>query len=286
MPSVTWTKEQLQAIETKGSNLLIAAAAGSGKTAVLVERIIHKIIEEKMDIDKMLVVTFTNAAASEMRERILNAIYKKIEEEPDSKHLQKQITLLNKANISTIHSFCLEVIRNYFYEIGISANFQIGDSAEMELLKQETLEDLFEEKYIQKDKEFLKLINLYATYRGDEELKEIILKIYNQIQSMPFPEEWLNEKVEMFNLKERINEDFSKTIWGELILKELKEEITENILKLKNIYRNLKKYPELEKYTLTILNDKEQLEIIENIIENNKENAWESTFEAIQNLKF
>ena len=155
MASVSWTKEQKQAIEEKGSNLLVAAAAGSGKTAVLVERIIHKIIDEKMDIDKMLVVTFTNAAASEMRERILDAIYKKIEENPNDNHLQRQIVLLNKANICTIHSFCLEVIRNYFYEIDIPANFKIGDSSEMELLKQETLEDLFEEKYINKDKGFL-----------------------------------------------------------------------------------------------------------------------------------
>ena len=152
-----WTKEQKQAIEEKGSNLLVAAAAGSGKTAVLVERIIHKIIDEKIDIDKILVVTFTNAAASEMRERILDAIYKKIEENPSDMHLQRQITLLNKANICTIHSFCLDIIRNYFYEIDISANFQIGDSSEMELLKQEVLDNLFEEKYINKDKRFFKI---------------------------------------------------------------------------------------------------------------------------------
>ena len=122
-----WTKEQKEAIEEKGSNLLVAAAAGSGKTAVLVERIIHKIIDEEIDIDKILVVTFTNAAASEMRERILDAIYKKIEENPLNMHLQRQITLLNKANICTIHSFCLDIIRNYFYEIDISGKFKIGD---------------------------------------------------------------------------------------------------------------------------------------------------------------
>ena len=107
MPEVKWTKEQKQAIEEKGSNILVAAAAGSGKTAVLVERIIHKIIDEKMDINKMLVVTFTNAAASEMRERILDAIYKKLEQEPQNVHLQRQITLLNKASICTINAFCL-----------------------------------------------------------------------------------------------------------------------------------------------------------------------------------
>ena len=234
----------------------------------------------------MLVVTFTNAAASEMRERILDAIYEKIEKNPNDTHLQKQITLLNKSNISTIHSFCLDIIRNYFYEIDISANFQIGDTAEMELLKQETIDDLFEEKYIKKDKSFLKLIDAYATYIEDENLKNIILKIDNQIQSTPYPKEWLKEKVEMFNVKEKINQDFSKTIWGNLILKEIKEEIKENRLKLEKIYKNLAKYPELQKYALVILTDKEQLQIIENNIENSKETSWDDTYLAIQNLQF
>ena len=120
-----WTNEQKQAIYEKENNILVAAAAGSGKTAVLVERIINKVINDNIDIDKLLVVTFTNAAASEMRERILDAIYKKLEENPDSVNLQRQITLLNKASISTIHSFCLDVIRNNFYEIDISANFKM-----------------------------------------------------------------------------------------------------------------------------------------------------------------
>ena len=114
MGEVKWTNEQKQAIETKGANILVAAAAGSGKTAVLVERIIHKIIEEQMDIDKLLVVTFTNSAAAEMRERILKEISQKLEEQPGNQNLQKQLLLLNKANISTIHAFCLEVIKNHF----------------------------------------------------------------------------------------------------------------------------------------------------------------------------
>lgn len=242
-------------------------------------------MDEKMDIDRMLVVTFTNAAASEMRERILEAIYKKIEEKPNDSHLQRQIVLLNKASICTIHSFCLEVIRNYFYELEISANFQIGDSSEMELLKQETLEELFEEKYIQKEEDFLMLVDTYATYRGDETLKELILRIDNQIQSSPFPKEWLEEKINMFDLQEKLEQDFSKTIWGKLILQELEEEIVENRLKLEKIAQNLRKYPELEKYVLTILQDKEQLEKIENAIRQ-KENAWDKTYQLAKELTF
>jgi len=197
----------------------------------------------------MLVVTFTNAAASEMRERIL------------------------------------EVIRNYFYEIDISANFQIGDSSEMELLKQETLDEVMEEKYIQKDEEFLMLVDTYANYRGDENLKELILKIDNQIQSSPFPKEWLKEKVKMFDLRGKLEQDFSKTIWGRLILQEIAEETRENRLKLEKIIQKLRKYPELEKYILTILNDKEQLEKIEAILQG-EENTWERTYQAIQELQF
>ena len=171
-----WTKEQKKAIEEKGSNILVAAAAGSGKTTVLVERIIQKIIKDKIDIDRLLIVTFTNAAASEMRERILNALYKKIDEDPNDAHLQRQIILLNKASICTIDSFCLDIVKNNFYEIGISPNFRIADSTELEILKQESLEDLFEELYLNKDKNFIDLINTYATYRGDENLRKMLKK--------------------------------------------------------------------------------------------------------------
>ena len=157
-----WTKEQSLAITENGSNILVAAAAGSGKTTVLVERIIRKIIDENIDIDKILVVTFTNAAASEMRERILNALYKEIDNDPLNTRLRKQIVLLSKASICTIDSFCLDVIRNNFFEIGIQGNFRIADNTELELLKQESLEDTFEELYISNDDRFYKLVNLYA----------------------------------------------------------------------------------------------------------------------------
>ena len=137
-----WTEEQSQAINEKGANILVAAAAGSGKTAVLVERIIKKVVEEGIDIDRLLVVTFTNSAASEMRERVLDAIYEKLDENPNDEKLLRQITLLNKSSICTIDSFCLEVVRNNFYELeNIAPNFRIADTTEIELLKQEVIED-------------------------------------------------------------------------------------------------------------------------------------------------
>ena len=187
MSDTKWTEEQKLAINEKNSNILVAAAAGSGKTAVLVERIINKVINEKVNINDILVVTFTNAAASEMRERILDAIYKKLEEDPENLHLQKQINLLNKASICTIHAFCLDVIRNNFFEIDVSANFRIGDSTEIELIKQDVIEELFEEKYEVEDEKFLKLVQMYTNYRSDDNLKELVIKLYEFIQSITIP---------------------------------------------------------------------------------------------------
>ena len=221
---------------------------GSGKTAVLVERIINKIVNEKIDIDKLLVVTFTNAAASEMRARIMDAIYKYLEEKPEDEHMQKQTILMGKSNICTIHSFCLDVIKNNFYEISISPNFRIGDQTEIELLKQEVLEDMFEEKYIEENKEFLDLINTYTNYRGDEPLKEIILKIHRFIQASPFPEEWLVEKIEEFILKQNLETDFSNTAWGKILINVFEDDLYSCIIELKSIKKDLDKFIELEKF--------------------------------------
>ena len=273
-----WTKEQSLAITENGSNILVAAAAGSGKTTVLVERIIRKIIDENIDIDKILVVTFTNAAASEMRERILNALYKEIDNDPLNTRLRKQIVLLSKASICTIDSFCLDVIRNNFFEIGIQGNFRIADNAELELLKQESLEDTFEELYISNDDRFYKLVNLYAGYKDDEDLKTIILKIYDYIQSSPFPEKWLEEKIKDYKT-DNIN-DFSETIWGKILLNNFKDEILNSINILKNCKCKLSKFSELEKYELIIADDINQLE--ELIVPNM---SWDAIYEKYNNIK-
>ena len=225
-----WTDEQKLAIYEKDKNILVAAAAGSGKTSVLVERIINKIINDKIDIDKILVVTFTKAAASEMKAKILNAIYKKIEENPDDKHLQRQIMLLSKASISTIHSFCLDVVKNNFFEIGISPNIKIAESTEIIILIQEVLEEIFDQKYENEDEEFLSLVNMYTSYKGDEVLKDMIISIYSFIQSSPFPCEWLEEKIEVFNIEDI---SFEKTPWGKILFEKAKDELYAGILGLK-----------------------------------------------------
>ena len=276
-----WTEEQKQAIYEKGNNILVAAAAGSGKTAVLVERIINKVINEHIDIDKLLVVTFTNAAASEMRERVLKAIYEKIDETPEDENLQRQITLLNKSSICTIDSFCLDVVRNNFFEIDISQNFRIGDTTEIDILKQEVLEDLFEEKYETENEDFTKLINTYTTYKDDTPLKEFILRMYNYIQSNPFPEKWLKEKIEMFNLSEKLNQDFAQTIWGKLLLQQVDEILQDSILKLEAQKKDLMKYIELSTYWQIIEDDIEQLEMLKANLD-----SWDKAYTLATNLKF
>lgn len=248
---------------------------------MLVERIVNKIINERIDIDKLLIVTFTNAAAAEMRQRILEAIYEKIDENPDNTDLQKQIILLNKANISTIHAFCLEVIKNYFYEIGISSNFRIGDTSEIELLKQETLEEVFEKLYEEKNEQFINLVNTYSGYRDDDSLKELILKIYNYSQSMPFPEEWIKESTEKFNLREAIEQDFSKTLWGKILVDFFYDEVKSCISDLEKVSTNLKEELDLEKYYGVILND---IENLKSLVKDDQ--TWDDIYIKINNIKF
>ena len=254
---------------------------GSGKTTVLVERIINRIINDNIDIDKILIVTFTNAAASEMRERILDSLYKKIDENPNNVRLQRQITLLNKANISTIHSFCLDVIKNNFYEIGISPNFRIGDNSEIEILKQETLEDVFEEYYENKDQDFINLVNIYGGYKDDLDLKNLIMQIYNFSVSSPFQKEWIHEKVEQFNLKDKIKKDFSNTIWGKILIQNFKEEIEDQIDTLEILKKEISKNNELEKFEELILSD---ICILNDMLK--KAHSFDDIYRNIQNIKF
>ena len=278
-----WTREQEQAIYKKNSNILVAAAAGSGKTAVLVERIINKIVNEKIDIDKILVVTFTNAAASEMRERILNAIYKKIDEsksQEEQENLQRQVLLINKASICTIDSFCLDVIRNNFFEIDISPNFRIGDTPEMELLKQEVLEEIFEEKYETRDEKFQNLIKTYTSYKDDTPLKDIVLKIFEFISSNPYPRTWLTNQVQKFNIKD-MNIDFAKTKWGELLLEEIREELEDDIAILQSEAKKLSVQRELNVFQRIIENDVTELQTILSNLDN-----WDKAYKIAKSIEF
>lgn len=251
MGETKWTKEQSEAIYTRRCNLLVAAAAGSGKTAVLVERIIQIITNEDnpVDIDKLLVVTFTSAAAAEMRERIANAISKKLEDRPDSKSLQKQLTLLSRANITTMHSFCLDVIKNYFYTIDLDPSFRIADDTECTLMKNEIIEELFEELYENDDNNFKTLVESYSGSRDDEKLKDMVLRLYSFSMSGPWPEVWLNEKAEEFNIN--TVDELDKTEWINVLRSNLGVELNGFINMMNKAIEIIKETDGLEPYLET-----------------------------------
>lgn len=213
-----------------------------------------------------------------MREKILEAIYKKIEENPEDENLQKQIILLNKASISTIHSFCLDVIKNNFYEIDVSANTRIADDSEILLLQQEVIDDLFEEKYEEEDSNFIKLIKTYTKYNQDEVLKDLILRVYSYIQASPFPEEWLEEQIEKLNIGDGTN--FSDTVWGKIITENANQILEDSILKLQNIRTKMTCFPELDKFTAKIEDDIDKYTYIQNNLSD-----WDTAVEAINTLK-
>ncbi len=192
--AVNYTPDQQKVIDLRECNILVSAAAGSGKTAVLTERIIGRICDTKhpVQIDRMLIVTFTNAAAAEMRERIGSALRKRLECEPDNGHLRRQVTLLNNAQITTIDSFCLYLLRNHFHEIELDPGFRIADEGEVKLLKEDVLQEYLEEQYERGEEAFFDLIEKYAGNGKDEELKKNILKLFLFAQSHPFPEEYLD----------------------------------------------------------------------------------------------
>ena len=264
MLETKWTDEQQQAIDTRKCNLLVAAAAGSGKTAVLVERIIKIITNEEnpVDIDKLLVVTFTSAAAAEMRERIAAAISKALEKNPNSKNLQKQLTLLSRANITTMHSFCLDVIKNYFYTIDLDPSFRIADETEITLMKNEIIEDIFEELYEEDNEYFKGLVEAYSTAKDDEKLKDIILNLYKFSMSGPWPESWLIEKAEEFNISTL--EELDKTKWVEILKDNIRVEVEGFINMYHKAIELISDTEGLEAYLDTFRGD---LECLENVYE-------------------
>ena len=191
--SVTFTQDQRAAIDVRDASVLVSAAAGSGKTAVLVERIIALVSDESrpLDIDRLLVVTFTNAAAAQMRERITQALSRAVEENPSSEHLVRQLTLVHNAQITTIDSFCLYLIRNHFDEIGLDPDFRVADEGEVRLLERDVLEKMLEAYFAQGSREFLDCVEYFAPAGNEKRLEEQILGLYNFVMSHPWPEEWL-----------------------------------------------------------------------------------------------
>ncbi|MGL5575030.1 MAG: helicase-exonuclease AddAB subunit AddA [Sarcina sp.] len=279
----SWTEEQTQAIYTRDCNLLVAAAAGSGKTAVLVERIIKMLTEGEnlVDIDKLLVVTFTSAAAAEMRERIGDAISEALEKDPSSSVLQRQLSLLNRSNIMTMHSFCLNVIRSNYHLIDLDPGVRIANEAEVAIIKDDIIAELLEDKYEEGNKAYLDLIEAFATGNNDDKIKEEILSLYRFVMSGPWPEKWLREKAEQYNVKDK--EQLNQNIWARAIMETLKIDFESYRDIVLGLLDRCNECDWLEPYGVTITDDLNQ---IVNALEAIKTNDIEKAYSAIKRITF
>ncbi|WNB90678.1 helicase-exonuclease AddAB subunit AddA [Bacillus sp. NEB1478] len=274
----TWTDEQWQAIQARGENILVAAAAGSGKTAVLVERIITMIREQSADVDRLLIVTFTNAAAAEMRKRIGEAIDKELSLHPSSLHLRRQLNLLNKASISTLHSFCIEVLRKHYYETDLDPGFRVSEETEAELIRQEVIEDLFEEEYSKgEDHAFYQVVDAYSSDRNDIDLQKLVLSLYDFARSHPDPESWLDQMAQNYNVSHLSIDDLP---WTKELLLDIGLQIEG--LKAMTIRANeLAESPGGPAAYVSAL--QEDLQFLNEL--NQAKNSWNSLYEIFQNFE-
>lgn len=227
MSGVSWTEDQKKVIETHNRNLLVSAAAGSGKTAVLVQRIVEMVTDaaHPMDVDELLVVTFTNAAAAEMRERVAAALASLLDENPQDRHLKRQNTLIHQAQITTIDSFCLYVIRNYFNQLDIDPSFRIGDEGELKLLSADVMEEMLEDYYQSEDKDFSDFVETYARGKGDYGIDAYIYQVHNFARSTPWPQEWFEACRREVALEQ--TDDLEKMPWVQYLLEDARRQAEE-----------------------------------------------------------
>lgn len=226
MAETRWTEDQKKVIDIRDKNVLVSAAAGSGKTAVLVERIISIVTgsdgREPIDIDRLLVVTFTRAAAGEMRERVLKALEQKAMEEPLNEHLRKQMTYIHNAKITTIDSFCNDVVREHFSELELDPAFKVADAGELALLRADVMAEILEENYRRGEEGFLKFIDIYSGTKSDSAIEDIVLRLHDFSMSYPNPGKWLKSLVDAY-------QDNAGDAWLELINADISNRLEEVI---------------------------------------------------------
>lgn len=276
-----WTAEQQAAIDARDCNLLVAAAAGSGKTAVLVERILQLILKDEVELDRLLVVTFTNAAAGEMRERIGAALMKALDENRgDSRHLRRQMNLLPKASISTLHAFCIRIIRQYFHVINLDPGFRIGDDTECSLIRLDAIDDLFEKEYEKGSGEFLGLVERFGNNRQDTPLQDLVLRLHSFIQSKPDPKRWLEVRVQDFALKQ---EEIEASPWYQALLSRIRMDLAGAMDLLQGALALCRKPGGPMAYEANLLDDLSQLEDLLSLTEHR---GLQACCQAYPGIKF
>lgn len=273
----TPSTEQTRAIKEQGVNLLVSAAAGSGKTYTLVERIVENIIAGTYDIDEVLVVTFTNAAAAEMRERIEKRITAQLSKTPG---LERQIALLPNASISTIHVFCLSLIRQHFAALDIDPSFRVASEQEMGLLGQRVMEELFEACYEAGDEEFLRFAAQYGSDRGDEKLHMMIRRLYDFARSQPDPEAWLEKQPTMFDLA--AGRSMEELPWYQEIWEEIARTLTQAAQGAKRLLQQTEAAG-AEALVSAIASDAEQIASLQTIL---NEGDWAALLAAVRDVTY
>lgn len=247
--AVEFTAQQRSAIESRGGALIVAAAAGSGKTAVLVERVLRRITQpqDPVDLDSLLIVTFTNAAAGEMRERVAASILQQLSQNPDSRRLRRQLALLGSARIQTVHSFCLDLVRQNFSQCGVSPSFRLLDNAESELLKDQAMEDMLEQQYAGPDPDFQAALDNFAEERGDRKLQAAVRKLYENLRSHADPQGWLDRALETMKLA--AGSQPQQLPWSQAMLDFCRETMEYQLQRLRQAYSLLEEQPDvLAKY--------------------------------------
>lgn len=216
--AIQLTVQQQAAVDNRGGELLVSAAAGSGKTRVLVERLLNRVEEEGLNVDQFLIITFTKAAASELRGKILQGLNQRLAEKPNDRHLRRQLTLVYRAQISTIHSLCTALLREFGHLLDMEPDFRVAEEGDAKLLLMETLDRVMEERYegLTDDSPYANLVDTMSAGRDDSRLKTIALDIHSRIQAHPDPEGWLRKQSEAFDL--RNCRDVSQTDWGKQVM--------------------------------------------------------------------
>ena len=217
------TPSQQAVVENRGGGLLVSAAAGSGKTRVLVERLLNRVLSEERDISEFLIITFTRAAAEELRGRISKELHQRVRKEPDNRHLRRQVALLYRTQISTIHAFCALLLREWGHLLDLPSDFTLCESEEAALMMTKALQEVLEERYesIDPEGDFAKLLDILAAGRDDRPLMEIVLDIYGRMQSHPDPARWMEEQLTLFSL-DQVSE-VGETLWGKMLLEDTRD---------------------------------------------------------------
>jgi len=278
-----WTSEQQYAIDVRDKNILVSAAAGSGKTAILVERILGLVKKGEIRMDKLLIATFTTAAAGEIRERILKTLTEFLNENPEYGFIAEQIALFDRASIGTIHSFCQSLLRNNFYRTPLPADFKIADTADLELLKEEVLDEVIEEEYEKGSEEFLTFAEGYSRGKDDSGLRQLIKDLHNYSMAVSDPIEWLESCKEKYDLKGADPDEFLTNGWGKQFIDTTPDILSGYIATYDYLIDLVASYDGYEKYVDFLQEEKQMLT---NAYNKALEGGWNNTKEAMDEIAF